>query len=213
MLPNRVEVVELEGAMLVRNRMTQNPATVTPEDMLTTAQEKMTAGRFRHIPVVEDDGLVGMLTTHDMQAYVGMEDRTRVNMAMVALPLTIAPSATVEDAAKRMLEKQIRGLPVVEGKRLVGVITTSDILQDFLDAVGANAAGSFRIDIVDEKSPPLTLAMQLVQNLGGEVLSTGTYDTPGGSQKGCYLRLRGIIPDKASTTLKDAGYTVLNTHV
>ena len=44
MLPNRVEWIELEGAMLVRNRMTQNPVTVTPEDMLTTAQEKMTAG-------------------------------------------------------------------------------------------------------------------------------------------------------------------------
>jgi len=68
--------------MLVRNRMIPNPVTVTPEDTLATAQEKMTAGRFGHLPVVQDGALVGILTDRDVRRYVGVQEQTRVGAAM-----------------------------------------------------------------------------------------------------------------------------------
>ena len=199
--------------MLVRNRMTPNPDTVTPEDMLVIAQEKMARGKFRHLPVVQDGSVVGMLTDRDIQPYVGLEDRTRVNMAMVAHPLTVTLSITVEDAAKRMLAEQVRGLPVVEGKKLVGIITSNDIMQAFLDGLGASATDSFRVDMADEeKGPALVTAPKLIEEIGGEVLSIGTYRTPHEDQGVFYLRLRGIDPKTASAALRDKGYTVLSTH-
>ena len=199
--------------MLVANGMTSDPVTVTPDDMLVTAQEKMAAGKFRHVPVVQDGSLVGMLTDRDIQQYAGMEDRTRVNMAMVKYPLTITPSTTVEDAAKRMLAKQVRALPVVEGTKLVGVITSSDIMLTFLDGLGAQTEESFRVDLVDEKEgPALMLATKLIEDMGGEVLSVGTYRTPIKDQSVFYLRLRGVDPKATSKALQDEGYNVLSTH-
>lgn len=199
--------------MLVRNQMTPNPDTVTQEDRLVTAQEKMARGKFRHLPVAQDRNVVGMLTDRDIQPYMGLEDRTLVNVAMVAHPLTVTPATPVEDAAKRMLTEQVRGLPVVEGKKLVGIITSSDIMQAFLDGLGASATGSFRIDVADEeKGPALVMAPKLIEEMGGEVLSIGTYRTLHEDQSVFYLRLRGIDPKTASTVLRDKGYTVLSTH-
>lgn len=199
--------------MLVCNQMTPNPDTVTPEDRLVTAQEKMAKGKFRHLPVMQDGSVVGILTDRDMQPYVGLEDRTLVNTAMVAHPLTVTSATPVEDAAKRMLAKQVRGLPVVEGKKLVGIITTSDIMQALLDGLGANATGSFRVDIADgEKGPALVTAPKLIEERGGKVLSIGTYRTPHEDQHVFYLRVCGIDPHTAAATLRDQGYTVLSTH-
>src|SRR5213083_1866129 len=115
--------------MLVRNRMTQNPVTVTPQDTLAMAQEKMAVGRFRRLPVVQDGTLVGILTDRDVRRHVGVQARTRVVAAMTESPFTVSPLTTVEEAAQLMLTHQIGGLPVVEDGKLVGIITTSDVMQ------------------------------------------------------------------------------------
>ena len=75
--------------MLVRHRMTPNPVTIDPQAMLSEAQEKMTAGRFRRLPVVESGTLIGILTDRDVRRYVGAEERTKVRAAMTESPLTI----------------------------------------------------------------------------------------------------------------------------
>jgi acetoin utilization protein AcuB len=134
--------------MLVRDRMHKNPVTVTLQDNLAMAHEKMITGQFRHLPVVYDGHLVGILTDRDLRHYVGIEARTRVGTAMTEDPLTISPMSTVEEAARLLLLRQIGGLPVVEEGKLVGIITTSDVLQAFLDLMGAAVEGSVRLDLV-----------------------------------------------------------------
>jgi acetoin utilization protein AcuB len=88
--------------MLVRHRMTRNPMTVTPQDTLATAQEKMSSGHFRRLPVVHDGILVGILTDRDIRRHVGMEERTRVVAAMTESPLTVSPLTPVEEAVHLM---------------------------------------------------------------------------------------------------------------
>jgi len=121
--------------MLVRHRMTLNPVTVDPQDMLAAAQEKMTAGHFRRVPVVQDGILVGILTDRDIRRHAGVEERTKVRAAMTETPLTVSPSTTVEEATRLMLKHQISGLPVLENGKLIGIITTSDMLQAFLEMI------------------------------------------------------------------------------
>src|SRR5574341_201192 len=118
--------------MLVSNRMTKDPVTATPGDLLIQAQLKMQKGGYRRLPVVTNGQLVGIVTVLDMRAHAGYLDRTEVKAAMSEKPITVTPVTTVEAAAQLLLKQKIGGLPVVENGRLVGIITTSDVLQAFL---------------------------------------------------------------------------------
>jgi acetoin utilization protein AcuB len=195
--------------MFVRQRMTRNPVTVTPKALLSTAREKMTAGQFRHVPVVQDGVLVGMLTDRDLRQYVGVEERTRIEAAMTETPLTVAPTLTVEEATQLLLKHHISGLPVLESGQLIGIITTSDILQAFLDITGATAENSLRVHIAAKAGATLTDAAQVLTQAGGEVLGIGTSGEPTENQRTCFVRVRGLDATAASTVLHHNGYTVL----
>jgi CBS-domain-containing membrane protein len=190
--------------------MTPHPVTVTPQDTLATAQEKMTAGRFRRLPVVHEGALVGIVTDRDLRRHVGREERTQVVAAMTERPLTVFPFTTVEEAVRLMLTHQISGLPVVDDGQFVGILTTSDVLRVFLAALGAAIEGSVRIDIEQRQRADLAAAARLLTELGGEVLGGGTsYRDPAAEQTVLYVRLRGVPPETAVTALRHSGYTVL----
>jgi acetoin utilization protein AcuB len=197
--------------MLVRNRMTKNPVTIGPQEMLATAQEKMTTGRFRRLPVVENGALVGILTDRDVNRYVGVEERTKVRAAMTETPLTISPDMPIEEATQLLLKHQIGGLPVVDDGKLVGILTTSDILQTFLEMMGSSD-DSHRIDVLAKEGGSLPEAAHLIEAAGGSVLSVGTYSDPAASQRIFFVRARGIDPQRASTALRNKGYTVVTIH-
>lgn len=199
--------------MLVRHRMTANPATIGPHDTLATAREKMTTGKFRRLPVIQDGTLVGILTDRDILRFIGSEDRTRVDGAMTETPLTISPTTPVEEAVRLMRSHQISGLPVVENGKVVGVITTSDILQAFVEVSGASVQGSVRVDLLRTgKEGDLADASAVISQIGGEVLGVGTYRDPWSEQPIFYLRLRGVDSGSASSALEKKGYTILSVH-
>jgi acetoin utilization protein AcuB len=126
--------------LLVMTYMSRNPVTVTPRDTLIDAQGKMHAGSFRRLPVVEGERLVGMVTDRDLGPHSGHLRETRVTAAMTENPLTITPVTPLEAAARLMLDTKLDSLPVVEEGKLVGIITTSDILKAFLETPGGLAS-------------------------------------------------------------------------
>ncbi len=199
--------------MLVRHRMTQNPLTVTPQDTLATAREKMEAGHCRHLPVVENDTVVGILTASDLRRHEGVQERTRVVAAMTENPLSVSPSAPIEEAVRLMLAHKIGGVPVLESGKLIGILTASDVLQAFLDMTGDATEGVVRIDLLQgQESGDLLSASRLIAEMGGEVLGVGTYRDPWSGQPLFYLRVRGVDAGKATATLEEHGYGVLAVH-
>ena len=118
--------------MQIANLMTADPITVTPQDKLSKARSLMIAGDFRRVPVVDEGYLVGILTERDLHKYSGFLESTRVNAAMRTGLVTVTTSDTVEDAARLILHHKIGGLPVVAGRRLVGIVTATDLLRAFL---------------------------------------------------------------------------------
>ena len=120
--------------MTVREWMTANPETIGPRDLLSLAQEKMDGGHFRLLPVVNPSGaLIGILTERDMRPHTGHFVRTHVDAAMVEQLVTIGPDQPIESAAEILLQRKIGGLPVIDaGGKLIGIITTSDLLRAFL---------------------------------------------------------------------------------
>ena len=124
----------------VQDWMTENPATISPDATLATAYDLMLEREVRRLPVVEHD-LVGIITMGDVlrHAPVTGEDadtETRLLLTEKCVrdvaaydPITINPSATIQEAAERMLEYQVSGLPVVRNGKLIGIITESDIFR------------------------------------------------------------------------------------
>ena len=112
-----------------------SPITVLPSDLLSTARDRMACEHVRHVAVVEGDGhLVGILSDRDLMRHVGHFDHTKVDAVMTKHPRTIAPDAATDTAARLMVDQRIRALPVVDGERLVGMLTATDILEDYVRA-------------------------------------------------------------------------------
>jgi len=196
--------------MLVGKHMTEEPVTIKSDDMLETAREKMQKGNFRRLPVVEDEKLLGIITDRDLRQYSGHLQHTKVNSAMTEELHTISPQTTLEEAAKQLLEHKIGGLPVMEGKRLKGIITTSDILEAFLDLMGVNTTGTARLDLIMGGDNQNFAAMsQIIEAAGGDILGVGTHRERWNDGPVFYVRVRAQDPKTIGGKLGQEGYTVL----
>jgi len=196
--------------MIVGNRMTKEPITVDPDDLLIRASHKMQAGGFRRLPVVSAGRLVGIVSERDLREHRGYFEHTKINGVMTENPVTVTPATTLEEAAQTLVEQQ---KPVVENGRLVGIITTSDILKAFLDVMGASQGSSTRIDLILEgEEHGLVEATRIVVREGGEVLGVGTYREKLGENSVCYLRLISGTPDELAAALRASGFNVLGIH-
>jgi CBS domain-containing protein len=128
--------------MKVRELMTKDVATVGRNDELTIADDIMNMKRLRHLPVVEDGRLVGILTQRDLfhaalstalnfgeKAQKEFLKTVVVKEVMTDEVLTIDPGADIKEAARRMMEHKVGCLPVVENGKLVGLVTETDLLR------------------------------------------------------------------------------------
>lgn len=199
--------------MLVGNHMKKKPVTVTPGEFLSQAREKMLQGAFRRVPVVSEGRLVGIVTDRDLRQHVGYLERTKINAVMTEQPRTVTPTTTLEEAASLLLKHKIGALPVIQEGQLVGIITTSDILQAFLDVMGASEENSIRIDFVLEgEEHGFAEASQIVSKEGGEILGVGTYRGQWADRPVCYLRLQSGDAQRIAGVLRDRGFNVLGVH-
>jgi CBS domain-containing protein len=123
--------------MEIANWMSRSPACISPNDTLAAAKKLMDAGRFRRLPVIENDKLVGIITERDLRQHLGYLDSTKVDAAMTPDPVTVTPRDTAENAARMMLQHKIGGLPVVDNRKLVGILSTSDLIRALLNVIQA----------------------------------------------------------------------------
>jgi len=111
------------------------PLTVTPRDPLDLASSLMQGRRVRHLPVVDDDRVIGMLSEHDLLAAVderalpNAKRARHVAEAMTAPCITIKAHARAAEAAELLRKRHIGALPVLRDGRLAGVITATDFLH------------------------------------------------------------------------------------
>lgn len=122
--------------------MTRDVIVVPPELTLANAWRVMTRERIRHLPVVRAGALIGMLSDRDVlgrgtmgrDGILHIEPHEVVAEAMTPTPLTTCEASTdVGELARRMIEDKIDAIPVVHGLRLVGLVTSTDLLSLLLD--------------------------------------------------------------------------------
>ncbi len=115
--------------------MTKHPETIAPDDMLLKAKEMMDSGGFRRLTVVREGHVLGILTERDLREHAGYLKSTKVDAVMKAPVVTVDSQTSIEAAARLMLAKKIGGMPVVDAGKLVGIVTTSDMLRALLSVV------------------------------------------------------------------------------
>lgn len=131
------------SSLHVRDVMSAALMTLGRNDQLSLADDVMSAARIRHLPVLDEDGrLCGILSQRDMfrgalaqalgygtAAQQKVLTMLRVKEVMTTEVVTVPPDASLPEAAKTMLERKIGCLPVVEGDRLVGILTETDFVN------------------------------------------------------------------------------------
>ena len=128
--------------MTVRDIMTTSVEAASPEETVLDARDRFRTGGFRHLPIVEDDRLVGLVSDRDVLRAAGPSlarlsfdddegpglDRT-LGEIMSREPITADPTMSIADAADTMLRYEMSALPVLDEGRLVGILTTADLLR------------------------------------------------------------------------------------
>ena len=113
--------------MFVGDIMKAAPTCIAPKESLETARRRMVGGSFKHLPVLEDGNLVGIVSQRDVLRYRGSLLSPVVG-AMSRPVEWIAPDSTVGEAAATMVNGGFGCLPVVVDGNLVGIVTTTDLL-------------------------------------------------------------------------------------
>jgi acetoin utilization protein AcuB len=200
--------------MLIRDWMTRNPTVVSPTDTLAVAKRAMEKGNFRRLPVMERGALVGIISDRDVRQQTGQIEHIRTDAVMTREVITGAPEMLLDHAADLLLKHKIGGLPVVEGKKLVGIITVTDLLRAFTKVLGTAEEGVSRIDLAfSGNSFDLSMIANLVGQTSGELLGMGSYATQGDQpERTVYIRVRSADAREVADVLTDNGFEVVAIH-
>jgi len=196
--------------MKVRDLMIPDPITITANASITDALELMKLNAIRHLPVVSPKKVLrGFLTLADLKQGLIPSMVADVSLAdlMINDPITIGPDEDIEVAARLIYKHKIGGIPVVDGQKLVGIITESDILRAFIDMMGI-LTGSSRIDVVMKNEVgALKEALQIINDSGGDIINVGITAQQTGKRI-YYFRLASCKTDSIKYALETAGFDV-----
>ncbi len=207
--------------MLVRDWMTADPVTVTPDTPVMDALKILKEGNFRRLPVMDGGKLVGITTRKDLKDAMPSKATTlsvwelnyllsKLTVAeMMARPvITAAEGEYMEDAALRMQEHHVGGLPVLnDSGKLSGIITTMDVLRAFTDILGMREGGQ-RIT-VEMPDTPGSLERATKAVMPSNIISVATYDGRGDRRR-FVLRVNGEQTGDVKQRVRDSGITVLD---
>jgi len=131
--------------MTVKELMTPNPITTGPDTPVLEARQLMIQKRIRHLLVADGGKLLGIVTDRDIRLNLPspatslsvwevnyLLARMTVESAMTTSVVVVSPRHDAKEAASLMLDHKIGALPVVDGGRLVGIITETDLLRAFV---------------------------------------------------------------------------------
>ena len=174
--------------MLVKDWMTREPVVVSPRTSVEEAIRMMRERRVRHLPVVtEGDTLVGVVTQTDLlQASPSpatslsvweinfLLAKMQVRDAMTKKVIVVSEDCPLEEAALVMAERKIGCLPVVQGTRLVGIITETDLFNLFTEQLGARSTGLRLMLLIRDVKGEMARVAGCIAQVGGNIVRLTT---------------------------------------
>lgn len=168
--------------MFVKDKMTSNPITVTPDVSISAAFSIMKEQSFRRLPVLQGGKLIGIVTEKELQQVSPSKattlsvfelnyllEKTTIKDAMSKDPITVQDDDLIEKAALLMRTNKVGALPVLHGDRLVGIITESDIFDAFIDTMGFRNPG-VRLDFqLKDTAGSIAAVINTISQAGGNI--------------------------------------------
>ncbi len=214
--------------MYVGRIMHTNLVTVPPDTTLTKANTLIAEKRINHLLVVNEKGdLLGIVSDRDLKKFWASPATTlsvhelnyllsqlTVEMIMAKKIITIPPGTTIERAALIMQENRINALPVLSEEKLVGIITTTDVMGVLLHAIGFGEESARFIVLVEDRIGVVAEVANLLKEQQISIRSLITW--PEKNYPGIYqlvMRVGAEDEEKAISALRNGGFKVLTKYV
>ncbi|WP_306013327.1 MULTISPECIES: CBS domain-containing protein [unclassified Allomuricauda] len=141
----------MKNSVPISKIMTRKLVTLSPQDDLVTAERLFKKHRIRHIPVVEGNTIKGMLSYTDLlrisfadavdehEEYVDtiVYNMFTIPQVMVSDVVTVSSTTSIKDVARFLSKKEFHALPVVDNGKIVGIVTTTDLINYLLECIEA----------------------------------------------------------------------------
>jgi acetoin utilization protein AcuB len=210
----------------MREKIQRNPVTIGPDASFFEARSLIHEKGVRHLPVVDKNNvLIGIVTDRDIRK-VGPSEATLLSVQEINYLLgklkvsnfmtpkekliTITPDTIIEEAVQLMHDNKIGCLPVLEGGKLYGIFTETDVLDHFVDIFGLKQKGT-RISLALEDKPGSMLGvLEVIKKRNIDIISvvTGSFLVEG--KRIAALRIRTEDYKDVVADLEKAGYDVLS---
>ena len=211
--------------MKVRDIMTRDVITITPETSLINAKRIMREHKFRRLPVVKDGQLIGIVTDKDLEKVsprTGSDSGlwefsynvtsvfgTRVEEIMKRDVVTATPDMTVEEALALAQSRRIGSLVVVEGKKVVGIATTNDFFYRIVNKVLGLGEHGTRIQVVGGgETKNLEEVISLINKHRLDIITMHLFVPLGKAKKDAVVHVNSDDVDDLVAELKGKGYRV-----
>ncbi|MFW6068249.1 MAG: CBS domain-containing protein [Chloroflexota bacterium] len=210
--------------MLVGNRMTPNPITVTPDISIAEAMDWMQRENVRRFPVVDKNRKLVGIVTHTDLLYASPSSATSLSMweisyllaqvkvreVMTKEVITVGEDATLEDAARLMVDNKVGSLPVMRDGTVVGIITESDIFRVFLEMMGAREKGIRLSLLAPYVKGSMAKITSEITSAGGLILAFDTFLGEDPTNWGCTLKVSEISQEDLLAAVEDHIVEVLD---
>ncbi len=209
--------------MKVKDRMSPNVVTIFLDASISDAFRLMKEKNIRRLPVMEKERLIGIITLSDLNRAAPSQATSlsifELNYLLAKTKVkdvfsheqklhTVGPEDYIEVAAKLMLAHQVSGLPVVEGDRLVGIITETDLFRALIDIMGVKRPHT-RIDALIADGPGgLAELTSIMAAREINIINTVMYYEPALDKYKIQLRIEELNYEPVVEELKDKNYEI-----
>lgn len=165
--------------MFVSDWMTKKVHTITPDDSISDAMRLMREHRIKHLPVVKEARIKGMVSDRDIRDFSPsgatslniyelhyLIAKTKVREIMRTKVITASPDAPIEEAAIVLYDKDIGCLPVIDNGKLAGIISDKDIFRALIDITGARHGGLRIFATIEDRPGSIKEVADVVRKYG-----------------------------------------------
>ena len=218
--------MKIEYKGFLRERIQKKPITISPDASFFEARNLIHEKGIRHLPVVDKNNkLVGIVTDRDIRQ-AAPSDATllsvqelnyllgKLKVSAFMTPrdklITITPDALIEEAVQLMHDHKIGSLPVVEGSKLYGIFTETDVLDHFVDIFGFKQKGTRLTLALEDKPGTLLEILQVFKKHNANVISIVTPSFMVEGKRIAAIRIKTEEYKDIVKDLEKAGYDVLS---
>jgi acetoin utilization protein AcuB len=203
--------------MLIKERMSRHPITVTPDTSLFDALRIIRDEKIRRLPVLDSVGkLVGIISEKDL-LYAAPSPATtlsvyemnyliskiKIKELMTTQVITVEDDCPLEEAARIMVDNNISSLPVMSGETLVGMVTESDLFKIFIELLGARQKGIRVTILITEGLGVLARLTSGLAELKADILSLGTFSGDEPNNREIVFKVQGVAREDVEKLVLD----------